>query len=111
MNREPLTCLNDRTFVQALRMNSSFRLFLISTFCAALAALLTSPSFASPGTDSWPRWRGPLDNGNASAGSYPVKWTAESALWKVALPGKGFSTPVVTQGRVFLTAPVNDLDA
>lgn len=60
---------------------------------------------------NWPRWRGPRDNGSVAQGSYPVKWDATNVLWKTALPGKGCSTPVVWAQRIFLTAPVNGLDA
>jgi outer membrane protein assembly factor BamB len=60
---------------------------------------------------NWPHWRGPADNGSAGEGSYPVKWDATNVLWKAPLPGKGCSTPIVWNKRIFLTAPVNGLDA
>lgn len=60
----------------------------------------------------WPRWRGPKDNGSTQSGSYPVEWDAEKGLaWKVRLSGKGCSTPIVWQKRVYLTAPVEGHDA
>jgi len=60
---------------------------------------------------NWPSWRGP--DGSASAnGAAPVKWSADSGLaWKVELPGKGCSTPVVWERRIFVTAPVEGQDA
>jgi len=58
---------------------------------------------------NWPRWRGPQDNGSTESGTYPVKW--EKVLWKAPLPGRGCSTPVVWDQRIYLTAPVNGLDA
>jgi hypothetical protein len=61
---------------------------------------------------NWPRWRGPRDNGSTEFGTYPVNWDASTnLLWKVPLPGKGCSTPIVWDGRIFLTAPVNGQDA
>jgi outer membrane protein assembly factor BamB len=61
---------------------------------------------------NWPRWRGPTDGGSAAAGTYPVKWDANSGLlWKTPLPGKGCSTPIVWDKRIYLTAPVGDEDA
>lgn len=59
----------------------------------------------------WPRWRGPQDNGSVAGGSYPVKWGESSVLWKARLPGKGFSTPIVWNKRIYLTAPTNGTDA
>ncbi|MCP5519005.1 MAG: PQQ-binding-like beta-propeller repeat protein [Verrucomicrobiales bacterium] len=60
--------------------------------------------------NDWPRWRGPSDSGSLEGDGYPVRWTQESVAWKVPLPGKGCSTPVVWDGRIFLTAPTNGLD-
>jgi outer membrane protein assembly factor BamB len=60
----------------------------------------------------WPRWRGPRDNGSSETGAYPVKWDATTNLsWKVDLPGKGCSTPVVCNRRIFLTTGVDGQDA
>ena len=66
---------------------------------------------AAADQDNWPQWRGPLDNGSTAHGTYPVKWDSTNVLWKVPLPGKGCSTPAVWAKRIFLTAPVNGLDA
>ena len=62
-------------------------------------------------TENWPRWRGLQDNGSATGGSYPAKWDEGSLLWKTRLPGKGCSTPIVWNKRIFLTAPTNGVDA
>jgi len=71
---------------------------------------LNGASAASDG--NWPRWRGPHDNGVAGAGDYPVKWDAgTNILWKAPLPGKGCSTPIVWNQRIFLTAPAAGEDA
>lgn len=68
-------------------------------------------AFAAQHLVNWPHWRGPDANGSAGEGSYPVKWDATNVLWKAALPGKGCSTPVVWDRRIFLTAPVHGQDA
>jgi len=57
---------------------------------------------------NWPRWRGPRDNGSIENGNYPAKF--EKILWKAPLPGKGCSTPVIWDQRIYLTAPMNGLD-
>jgi outer membrane protein assembly factor BamB len=66
---------------------------------------------AAADQDNWPHWRGPLDIGSTAQGTYPVKWDSTNVLWKAPLPGKGCSTPAVWAKRIFLTAPVNGLDA
>jgi outer membrane protein assembly factor BamB len=83
---------------------------------AALALVLaagfssTSSPAANAGGD-WPRWRGAADQGSTDAGRYPVTWDASRPTWKAPLPGKGCSTPIVADGRIFLTAPVDGRDA
>lgn len=63
------------------------------------------------GGSNWPSWRGPHDKGSVEAGDYPVAWNADDVLWKVRLPGKGCSTPVVWNRRIYVTAPVDGHDA
>lgn len=58
---------------------------------------------------SWPQWRGPLANGVAPYAEPPVEWNENKNIrWKMALPGKGHSSPIVVRDRVFLmtAAPV-----
>ena len=61
---------------------------------------------------NWPQWRGPRGNGSApTAGALPTKWDASKILWKAPLPGKGTSTPIVWNDRIYVTAPVGGKDA
>jgi outer membrane protein assembly factor BamB len=60
---------------------------------------------------NWPHWRGPEDCGSTKGASYPVKFDGDHTLWKAPLPGKGCSTPIVWEQRIYLTAPVNGSDA
>ncbi len=80
-------------------MNSS-RLF-------SLAVSLSAGSFATAtatATD-WPSWRGPNQNGSLDSSSCPTDWSADKPAWKVALPGKGGSSPVVWDGTIIVTCP------
>ncbi len=53
----------------------------------------------------WPQWRGPGGSGVSEATGLPERWSAsENLLWKVELPGRGVSSPVVADGRIYLTA-------
>jgi len=52
----------------------------------------------------WPAWRGPGADGISAERGLPVEWGPEKNVrWKVALPGPGNSTPVVSGDRVFIT--------
>jgi len=57
---------------------------------------------------NWPNWRGPDFNGVAPGTGYPTKWSkTENVLWKVDLPGKGASTPIVWGERIVLTCAID----
>lgn len=60
--------------------------------------------------EDWPSWRGPSHNGSRVGGNYPTKLSADKISWKVELPGKGASSPVVWKNRIFLTAPTDGVD-
>ncbi len=70
--------------------------------------LLVAPVFAEDSSsDFWPQWRGPLGTGVAPRAEPPVEWSeTKNIRWKVALPGKGHSTPIVWGDRVFVTTAV-----
>lgn len=81
-------------------------------FCTGLATFLMTGAATAETTVRWTNWRGPNGDGSAAEGNYPVRWDAtNNLLWKVALPGKGCSTPIVWDGQIFLTAPVQGMDA
>ncbi|MDB5337301.1 MAG: signal peptide protein [Planctomycetaceae bacterium] len=77
-------------------------------FLLLLAGLLL-PGFtaAHAGEPNWPQWRGPLGTGAAPQADPPVEWSeTKNIRWKVALPGKGHSTPIVWGDRIFLTTAI-----
>ena len=80
--------------------------------CSLFAGSLFWTCASAVCDNNWPRWRGPHDDGSAELGTYPVKWDGTTnLLWKVPLPGKGCSTPIIWNNRIFLTAPVDGQDA
>ena len=61
------------------------------------------------GAAFWPRWRGPSGQGVAEEGGYPDRWSGEeNVIWKVAIPGRGNSSPIVWGDRIFLTTADED---
>lgn len=54
-------------------------------------------------------WRGPRGDGTSSETHLPTRWsTTENVRWKVSIPGKGHSSPVVWEDRIFLTTCLED---
>ncbi len=52
----------------------------------------------------WPRWRGPSGQGLVRTTGYPDRWSdRDNVLWKVPVPGRGNSSPIVWGDRIFLT--------
>lgn len=61
--------------------------------------------------EDWPEFRGPTGQGLAQAAALPVQWDlTQNVRWKVRIPGKGWSSPIVAQGRIFLTAAVSSAE-
>ena len=57
----------------------------------------------------WPHWRGPSVQGIVEGKGYPDRWSdTENVLWKVAVPGRGHSSPIVWGDRIFLTTAAPD---
>jgi len=61
------------------------------------------------GAKYWPRWRGPSGQGLVPGGTYTDTWSPSSRVqWKVAVPGRGNSSPIVWGDRIFLTTARDD---
>lgn len=75
--------------------------------------LLLLPVLLSAAVDDWPRWRGPSNNGVAR-GDVPAEFgEGKNIAWKLNIPGRGFSSPVMWGDKIFLTnaVPVGDAPA
>src|SRR4051812_19721947 len=71
-----------------------------SLLSLAAALVISAPAAAG---DVWPQFRG-LDAGVAEGKNLPVKWSAkENVAWSIEVPGRGWSSPVVVKGKIFLT--------
>jgi outer membrane protein assembly factor BamB len=59
---------------------------------------------------NWPQFRGPNASGVSEGAKLPVTWdvsAGRNVRWKTAVPGFGFSSPVVWGDRIFLTTAVD----
>ena len=77
---------------------------LVLVFCplVVLASFVLSGSASA--ADSWPQWRGPQGQGHAAARNLPLTWSeVENVAWKTKIPGRGWSSPVIEDGVIWLT--------
>ncbi len=57
--------------------------------------------------DNWPAWRGPLGTGICAEKNFPTKWAVNQNIkWRVSLPERGNSSPVVWGNQIFITQAI-----
>lgn len=77
-----------------------------STLAATFAVLLPALCLAASATD-WPSWRGAAGTGYAPGAQPPLKWSDDQNIkWKTAIPGLGYSTPIIWQDRIYLLTAI-----
>jgi outer membrane protein assembly factor BamB len=68
-----------------------------------VSALLVTPFTHA---EDWAEFRGPGGTGVYN-GKLPTKWSpTENVAWKTAIPGKGWSSPVLFQNKLYLTTGI-----
>jgi len=79
---------------------------IIAAACLLVGSTAAHDAAAVPATNGlpfWWQWRGPLANGVAPMANPPVEWSeTKNVRWKVALPGKGHSSPIVSADRIYV---------
>ncbi len=74
-------------------------------FVAVCAAVFPSAGYAD---DVWPQWRGPDGQGHSDARDLPTTWSeTDHVAWKTAIPGRGWSSPVIADGHVWMTTAID----
>lgn len=69
--------------------------------------LAACAAYAAPSDQNWPAWRGPLLNGVSPTADPPIEWSeTKNVKWKVKVPGRGTSTPIIWQDQIFLQSAV-----
>ncbi|MGD9646589.1 MAG: PQQ-binding-like beta-propeller repeat protein [Pirellulales bacterium] len=77
------------------------RIFALPAF-----VLLLGPALYA---QDWPQFRGPDGQGHTSADNLPLAWSStENVAWRVAIAGRGWSSPVVGDGRIWLTTATDE---
>jgi outer membrane protein assembly factor BamB len=78
---------------------------LAGTLLLLVAAQAIGAGFAT----NWPQFRGPDALGVADNPGLPERWsTNQNVAWKVEVPGRGWSSPIVWGERVFVTTVVSE---
>ena len=73
--------------------------------CSGIANL----SFTLIGQSSWPQFRGPSGQGVFEADKLPVSWSEDEGVeWKLPIHGRGWSSPVAADGKIWLSTATED---
>ena len=76
------------------------------TLWTVLGLLLTAVATTA---NDWPQFRGPNGQGYSSDTELPLEWNeSKNIVWKVPVPGLGWSSPVIADGRVWLTSSLTN---
>ncbi|QEG42701.1 outer membrane protein assembly factor BamB family protein [Roseimaritima ulvae] len=71
-------------------------------------ALVAVAGFNAAAADVWPQWRGAGQDGYVQHSGLPLQWTEDEGIaWRIEPAGRGGSTPVHADGRIFLTSGVD----
>jgi len=73
-----------------------------------LLILIVTCSFSLQ-AQNWQQWRGPNGDGTSSETGLPVKWdSVTNVVWKVPVPGNGYSSPVIWKDKLFLSTAIKE---
>jgi outer membrane protein assembly factor BamB len=76
-------------------------------FCWLVAFSLAVPRTVT--AENWPGFRGPGRQGISNEKNLPTQWSAESNIvWKTAIPGEGWSSPIVFGDRIFVSTATEE---
>lgn len=77
----------------------------------AIAATLFAFLVGSVAAEDWPQFRGPTGQGLSTEATAPLVWSeTKNIKWKSPVPGSGWSSPVVANGRIWLTTAIGGRD-
>ena len=76
-------------------------------FAACFFCIAVMFSGATLDAQDWNQWRGPTGNGGSVDAQPPTQWSdTENVKWKVAIPGRGSGSPLITGNKVFVVSAV-----
>ncbi|HIG30823.1 MAG TPA: hypothetical protein EYQ50_24665 [Verrucomicrobiales bacterium] len=85
-----------------MNSKSIVKKFLMTLCCIVLGASILP-------ADDWPGWSGRLGTGISTESNLPLAWGPDKNIhWKIDIPGKGMSSPVIVGDRIYLTTQTGD---
>jgi len=94
-------------YPKAMRLHPNDRPMKSKAFCPIPLLLLAAFTPLLSAAKHWPEFRGPTGQGHSVAKNVPVHWNATSnVVWKSKIPGAGWSSPVLMDGKIYLTTAV-----
>ena len=76
-------------------------------FPIIIGAMLLVPVLAP--AENWPEFRGLTGQGHSGERGLPLTWSeTENVAWKVPIPGRGWSSPVLIDDQIWLTTAMDD---
>jgi outer membrane protein assembly factor BamB len=79
----------------------------LSWFCLFQIVILFLPLAVL--AENWTEFRGPTGQGHSRERGLPLTWSErENVAWKVPIPGKGWSSPVLVEDQIWLTTALDD---
>ncbi len=76
-------------------------------FLRSIATLFVLPPLGAVYAENWGHWRGPTGNGVSPTATPPIEWSnTKNVKWKVNIPGRGSSSPVIWEDKVIITTAV-----
>jgi outer membrane protein assembly factor BamB len=77
--------------------------------CLLFCALLLLSLSVNAQDTTWPQFRGPQSNPVGNHAGLPERWSkTENVEWSQEIPGRGWSSPIVTGGKIYVTTVTTD---
>jgi len=104
-----ILCFFDRSSLDGpVRRRGSFRVLVARAFVGTIVGLALHSASAA-GAANWPQFRGADAMGVSEDSRFPDRWgTNENVAWKINVPGRGWSSPIVWGDRIFLTTVTSE---
>src|SRR5688500_19672114 len=87
--------------MNAVKLSRRISLALIAVASVGAATVVSSSA------GNWPQWRGPDGTGISTEKNLPAEWnTTKNIKWKTPIDGRGHSSPIVWENRIFVTSAI-----
>jgi outer membrane protein assembly factor BamB len=86
------------------KLRNSRRVYIFSRSAALVGAVLLTSLTVHGQNMVWPQFRGPDSNPVGTDARLAERWSkTENVEWSLEIPGRGWSSPIVTGGKVYVT--------